>query len=162
QPSGVHERQVRLSSALLPEFIRTNTEWLQRKVARENGNSPGTRGEFAPVGLILAEALEAFWRITQDDLAKGMTGHRLREQCREGVSVGEGVFAAITGLARVPAGSESPTVAFAEAIQTAARIREEFKKLLNWATTPPPSIDLEQLKAAEAGPFVCLEDLEAR
>jgi hypothetical protein len=161
-PSGVLERQVRMLSALLPEFIRANTDWLQRKIARANGTSPAAQGEFAPVCLLLAEALEVWWRITQDDLGKGMSGHRLREQCREGVSVSEEVFAVITGLAGVPAADAEPAVAFAEAAQTAARVREEFKKLLDWATTPPPSIDLEQLKAAESGPFVRLEDLEAR
>jgi hypothetical protein len=151
-----------MASALLPEFIRATTDWLQRKAARENGTSPATRGEFAPVCLLLAEALEAFWRKTQEDLAKGISGRRLREQCGEGLTVSEEVVTAITGLEGTPAGSEGPAGAFAEAVQTASRVREEFKKLLEWATTPPPSIDLEQIKAAESGPFVRLEDLQAR
>jgi hypothetical protein len=149
-----------MASTLLPEFIRANSDWLQRRVGRENGASVAAQEEFAPVCFLLAEALEVLWRTTQADLRKGMSGHRLREQCRERLNVADEVFALVTGIAGLPGQPESATVALSEAVHKAAVVREDFQKLLDWATAPPPSIAREQLEAAESGPFVRLENLE--
>jgi hypothetical protein len=151
-----------MASTLLPELIRANTDWLQRRVGRMNGVSVAAQEDLEPVCFLLAEALELLWRTTQVDLRKGMSGDRLRERCRERLSVADEVITFITSLAGLPGVPESATVAFSEAVQKATVVREDFQKLLDWATAPPPSISRERLEAAEAGPFVRLENRETR
>jgi hypothetical protein len=146
----VLERQAHMPSALLPEFIQVSTDWLRRKAEQQNGAAPG---DFASVCLLLVDALQAFWRETQDELRKGMSGDRLRERCREGLSVAEQVLATIRGIAALPRLTQG--VEFREAAQAARKVRDDFTQLLDWATAPPP-VDLEKLKAAESGPFIRL------
>jgi hypothetical protein len=158
-----------MASALLPEFIQISTDWLRQKVEHINGASAAGRGEFAPVCRLLADAFKALWHQTQDDLRKGMSGHRLRERCREGVSVSEQVLATINDIAAAQLHLESPpglpnTVqagAFSETAQEAAKVRDDFRQLLDRAAALPPAVDPEKLKAAESGPFVLLKDLKA-
>jgi hypothetical protein len=46
-----------MASALLPEFIRANSDWLRRRVGRENGASLPAQEEFAPVCFLLQKRL---------------------------------------------------------------------------------------------------------
>jgi hypothetical protein len=154
-----------MTTELLPEFTRASVSWLRQALGeRKNGISQEEGRQFALLCGSIARQVSDLLLLIQDRLRGGVESRALLQELRNGIAVADEALREFGELRGRVSGTESAaTLSLIErTLRDVEAVRTELLSIARWADSPPPPIDLDKLAAADAGPFVRLEEPRGR
>ncbi len=159
-----------MSPTILPEIVRCNLGPMQHVLdaGEVQDLTPEQADELFFLCSFLADAIEKSWGTIQGGLHSGVEGRKLSAllqgvsgQIEECLQTYERLRRMVGGMPDYQ-GAEDNLSRLTADIERVERVRRQGASLLDWLNAASPPIDLDGLKALEAGPFIRLADLKER
>lgn len=155
-----------LTTDLLSDFTQANVDWLRRTTARHTQLSPDELSQLAIVCEILARLAADFRQLVDVVLKRGIEAGTLKVRLeRSRASLGDAV-GAMSELLQAGGRLSSDVRADLERIRKAhaemETVHADLASLLALLEAEPPPVAEEILAAAEAGPFIRLDEFRKR
>jgi hypothetical protein len=155
-----------MTSDLLSDFTRNNVDWLRRTSAHHASLSSEEWFQLAIVCEVLADLANKYRDVVHAVVVRGVEAVTLKDRLQRSLAFLRDSIQAMTELQQV-GDRDSPNVWAAldrigNAKAESETVHADLAALLALAAAEPPPVPEEILAAAEAGPFIRLDEFRKR
>jgi hypothetical protein len=147
-----------MATELLPEMTRANVDWL-REAIRQGALREQDRGDLAHICGIIVGLFESNLARLDEDLRHGVEPGRLLPLAERVLSAADNALQAFDLIGQQ---ADGPLSALADLSSRVRAVRERYAEVAALSRVEPPPVPEEVLAAAEAGPFIRLDELRKR
>jgi len=147
-----------MTTELLPEMTRANVDWLREAIAR-GALREQNRGELAHICGVIAGLFESNLARLDEDLRRGVESGRLLLLAERVLAAADKALDIFDLIAQQADGTMPALVDLASRVRV---VRERYAEVAALSRVEPPPVPEEVLAAAEAGPFIRLDELRRR
>ncbi|MHB1421603.1 MAG: hypothetical protein ACYC3I_00120 [Gemmataceae bacterium] len=154
-----------VTTDLLSDFTRNNVDWLRRTTARRPSLSSEEWAELAIVCEILADLAKKHRALVHTAVDRGIEAGTLKGRLEWRLTFLSDNIQAMTELQQLGADSANVRAALERIRNAKAEIEAvhaDLAALLTLAEADPPPVPEDILAAAEAGPFIRLDEFRKR